>query len=51
MKARKHFTQRVLAQKLDVNRKTISRWENRQIALPFYVVPALRECTSFSQAQ
>jgi DNA (cytosine-5)-methyltransferase 1 len=43
IKARKHFTQRVLAQKLDVNRKTISRWENRQIALPFYIQPALRE--------
>jgi DNA (cytosine-5)-methyltransferase 1 len=43
MKARKHFTQRVLADKLDVNPKTISRWENRQIPLPFYIEPALRE--------
>jgi DNA (cytosine-5)-methyltransferase 1 len=43
MKARKYFTQRVLAEKLDVNRKTISRWENCQISLPFYVEPALRE--------
>ena len=42
-KARKHFTQRLLAQKLDVNRKTISRWENRQIPLPLYIEPALRE--------
>lgn len=43
MKARKYFTQRVLAEKLDVDRKTISRWENRQISLPLYVEPALRE--------
>lgn len=43
MKARKYFTQHVLAEKLDVNRKTISRWENRQIPLPLYVEPALRE--------
>jgi DNA (cytosine-5)-methyltransferase 1 len=43
MKARKYFTQSVLAQKLDVNRKTISRWENRQIPLPFNIEPALRE--------
>jgi len=43
MKVRKHFTQRVLADKLDVNRKTISRWENRQIPLPLYIEPALRD--------
>ncbi|MGA3262409.1 MAG: helix-turn-helix domain-containing protein [Terracidiphilus sp.] len=43
MKVRKHLTQRVLAEKLDVNRKTISRWENRQIPLPLYVEPALRD--------
>ena len=43
MKARKHFTQRVLAEKLDVNRKTISHWENHQISLPLYIEPALRE--------
>jgi len=43
MKVRKHFTQHVLAKKLDVNRKTISRWENRQIPLPLYVEPALRD--------
>jgi DNA (cytosine-5)-methyltransferase 1 len=33
----------VLADKLDVNRKTISRWENRQIPLPLYIEPALRD--------
>ena len=43
MKAMKHFTQRVLTEKLDVNRKTISRWENRQISLPLYIEPALRD--------
>jgi DNA (cytosine-5)-methyltransferase 1 len=43
MKVRRHFTQNVLAEKLDVNRKTISRWESRQIPLPLYIEPALRE--------
>lgn len=43
MRVRKHLTQSVLAEKLEVNRRTISRWENRQISLPFYVEPALRD--------
>ena len=43
MKVRKHYTQQMLAEKLDVNRKTISRWGNRQIPLPLNVEPALRE--------
>lgn len=43
MKARQYFTQRVLAQKLSVTTKTISRWENRQTQMPLFVVPALRE--------
>ena len=43
MKVHKHFTQHVLAEKLDVNKKTISRSENRQIPLPLYVEPALRD--------
>jgi DNA (cytosine-5)-methyltransferase 1 len=43
MRARQHFTQRVLADKLGVNRKTISRWEHGQIPLLLYIELALRE--------
>src|ERR1035437_23426 len=43
MKVRQFFTQRVLAEKLSVTTKTISRWENRQTQMPLFVVPALRE--------
>jgi DNA-binding XRE family transcriptional regulator len=51
MKVRQFFTQRVLAEKLSVTAKTISRWENRQTQMPLLVVPALRECTSSCQGQ
>jgi DNA (cytosine-5)-methyltransferase 1 len=43
MEARQQFTQRVLAGKLKVTAKTISRWENRQTQMPLFVEPALRE--------
>ncbi len=43
MEARQQFTQRVLAQKLSVTARTISRWENRQTQIPLFVEPALRE--------
>lgn len=39
----KHFTQRVLADKLSVTARTISRWEKRQTQIPLFVEPALRE--------
>jgi DNA (cytosine-5)-methyltransferase 1 len=43
IEARQQFTQRVLAQKLSVTSRTISRWENRQTQIPLFVEPALRE--------
>ena len=43
MKVRQLFTQRVLAEKLSVTTKTISRWENQQTQMPLFVVPALME--------
>lgn len=43
IEARQHFTQRLLAQKLSVTARTISRWENRQTQIPLFVEPALRE--------
>lgn len=41
--ARKQFTLRVLAEKLSVTARTISRWEKRQSQIPLFVEPALRE--------
>ena len=41
--ARQQFTQRVLADKLSVTARTISRWEKRQTQIPLFVEPALRE--------
>ena len=43
IEARQQFTQQVLAQKLSVTAKTISRWEKRQTQIPLFVEPALRE--------
>ncbi|MGF6965734.1 DNA (cytosine-5)-methyltransferase 1 [Paraburkholderia sp. WC7.3g] len=41
--ARGQFTQKRLAEKLDVTAKTIARWENGQSSCPAMVLPALRE--------
>jgi DNA (cytosine-5)-methyltransferase 1 len=43
IEARQQFTQRVLADRLSVTAKTISRWEKRQTQIPLFVEPALRE--------
>jgi DNA (cytosine-5)-methyltransferase 1 len=43
IEARQRFTQRVLADKLSVTIRTISRWEKRQTQIPLFVEPALRE--------
>jgi DNA (cytosine-5)-methyltransferase 1 len=40
---RQHFTQRDLASRLQVDPKTISRWEKRQTDCPVYVEAALRD--------
>jgi DNA-binding transcriptional regulator YiaG len=38
--ARQQFTQHVLADKLSVTARTISRWEKRQTQIPLFVEPA-----------
>lgn len=43
---RQWLPQKVLAEKLRVDRKTISRWEKRTTSCPLYVAPALREILS-----
>src|ERR1039458_2986461 len=42
-RAREVLTQQDLAERLDVNRRTISRWENGETVCPAFVAPALRE--------
>lgn len=44
--ARQHFTQRDLAARLDVNAKTIARWEKGETPCPQMLEPALREILS-----
>jgi DNA (cytosine-5)-methyltransferase 1 len=42
-RAREVLTQQDLADRLDVNRRTIARWENGETECPAFVAPALRE--------
>lgn len=48
--ARQLFTLRDLAARLDVNTKTISRWEKGETACPQMVEPALREILTAARA-
>lgn len=51
IEARQQFTQRVLAQKLSVTARTISRWEKRHTQIPLFVEPALREILRIGPAK
>lgn len=42
LEARTLYTQKELAERLDYNRKQISRWEKRELDIPLAVVPALQ---------
>lgn len=48
--ARQHFTQRDLAARLDVNAKTIARWEKGETPCPQMLEPALREILTAARA-
>lgn len=43
LEARQRFTQKSLAEQLDVSVKTIGRWERGEVKCPSYVAPAIRE--------
>lgn len=41
--ARTRFSQKVIAERLDVNPKTVGRWERGSVPCPTVIVPALKE--------
>jgi DNA (cytosine-5)-methyltransferase 1 len=45
--ARKHYTQAQIAQRLDVDIRTVRRWEARQSPIKSYLVPALQHLLPF----
>jgi DNA (cytosine-5)-methyltransferase 1 len=45
--ARKHYTQAQIAQRLDVDIRTVRRWEARQTPVKSYLVPALQAMLPF----
>lgn len=45
--ARKHYTQAQIAQRLDVDIRTVRRWEARQSPIKSYLVPALQSMLPF----
>lgn len=49
IQARKHFTQNQIAEKLEVDQRTVRRWELRQVPIKSYVVPALQGMLPFDQ--
>lgn len=49
IQARKHFTQAHIAELLEVDQRTVRRWELRQVAIKPYVTPALQAMLPFEQ--
>lgn len=47
VQARKYYTQGQIAESLDVNVRTVRRWELRQIPIKSYAVPALQKLLPF----
>lgn len=50
VEARKHLTQEQLSKSLDVNIRTIRRWEAKQSIIKPYIVPALQALLPFESA-
>lgn len=50
VQARKYYTQGQIAENLDVNVRTVRRWELRQIPIKSYAVPALQGLLPFESA-
>ncbi|WDF35071.1 DNA (cytosine-5-)-methyltransferase (plasmid) [Arthrobacter agilis] len=49
--ARARYTQKQLAQLLDVSARTVARWERHETALPTMLAPALREVLGLKQPE
>lgn len=50
IQARKHFTQAQIAESLEVDQRTVRRWELRQVPIKSYAIPALQSMLPFESA-
>lgn len=51
IQARKHFTQAQIAESLEVDQRTVRRWELRQIPIKSYAIPALQGMLPFESSE
>lgn len=51
IQARKHFTQTQIAENLNVDQRTVRRWELRQVPIKSYAIPALQSMLPFETAK
>lgn len=47
IQARKYFTQAQIAENLEIDQRTVRRWELRQVPIKTYVIPALQSMLPF----
>ena len=50
IQARKHFTQAQIAEQLEIDQRTVRRWELRQVPIKVYAIPALQGMLPFEAA-
>ena len=50
IQARKHFTQAQIAEQLEIDQRTVRRWELRQVPIKIYAIPALQGMLPFEAA-
>jgi DNA (cytosine-5)-methyltransferase 1 len=50
IQARKHFTQAQIAEQLEIDQRTVRRWELRQVPIKIYAIPALQGMLPFETA-
>lgn len=50
IQARKHFTQAQIAESLEVDQRTVRRWELRQVPIKTYAIPALQSMLPFESS-
>lgn len=50
IQARKHFTQAQIAESLEIDQRTVRRWELRQVPIKSYAIPALQGMLPFEHA-
>ena len=51
IQARKYFTQAQIAESLEIDQRTVRRWELRQVPIKTYAIPALQSMLPFEAAE